>query len=100
MTGLRPKVWNKWLALVEFQYNYHTILKMTPFKVLNGYDPPQLIFELLAQPKLESIDQIPRERQIMAKVLKVNLERAQNKMKVNVDNMRTETEFKVEDQYC
>ncbi|PHT88037.1 hypothetical protein T459_10143 [Capsicum annuum] len=99
MTGHRPKEWNKWLALAEFWYNsnYNTTLKITSFKVLYGYDLPQLTFELLAQPKVEAFDQVLRERQIMAKMLKENLEKTQNRMKVNADKRRTEREFKVGD---
>lgn len=86
MTGHRPKEWNKWLSLAEFWYNsnYHSALKMAPFKELYGYEPPQL-FELISQTKVAAIDQVLKEKQNMAKVLKENLDKAQNRMKVNAD---------------
>lgn len=75
MTGNKPKEWHKWISLAKFWYNsnYHISLKMTPFKVLHGYESPQLTFELVAQSKLDSVDQILKKRQLMAKILKDNL---------------------------
>ncbi|XP_060210958.1 uncharacterized protein LOC132637972 [Lycium barbarum] len=96
---LQPKDWHKWLALAEFWYNsnYHSTLKMTLFKVLYSYDPPQLSFELIAQSTVAVVDQVLKERQLMAKVLKDNLEKAQNRMKHYADKKRTEREFNVGD---
>nr|GEY20226.1 hypothetical protein [Tanacetum cinerariifolium] len=41
----RPKEWAKWLPWVEYWYNtsYHLTIRMTPFKILYGRDPPRLI---------------------------------------------------------
>ncbi|XP_049397398.1 uncharacterized protein LOC125861579 [Solanum stenotomum] len=82
MTGHKPKGWNKWLSLAEFWY--HTSLKMSPFKVIYGYDPPQLSFELIAQSRVDVVDQLFKERQLMAKILKENLAKAHNMMKTSV----------------
>ena len=62
---------------------------MTPFKVVYSYDRPQLSLELIAQPKVDAIDQVFKDRQIMAKVLKENLAKAQNRMKMNAYKKRT-----------
>jgi len=99
MTGHKPNDWNKWPSLAEFWYNnnYHSSLKMAHFKVLYGYEPPQLSFELIAQSSVDVVDQYYRERQIMAKVLKENLAKAQNRMKMYADKKRTEREFEVGD---
>ena len=42
-----------------------------------------------AQPKVYVIDQVFKDRQIMAKVLKENLAKAQNRMKMNAYKKRT-----------
>lgn len=98
MTRHKPKEWNKWLHLAEFWYNsnYHSSLKITPFKVMYGYDPPQLSFELVDQSPIASIDQVLKERQLMTMILKGNLEKAQNRMKL-LDKKRTERDFEVGD---
>ena len=64
LTGHIPKDWNKWLSLAEYWYNsnYHSSLKKTSFKVVYGYDPPQLSFELIAQSKVDDINQLFKER--------------------------------------
>lgn len=43
---------------------------MSPFKNLNGYDPPQLTFELISQSNVVAVVLWLQERQVMAKVLK------------------------------
>lgn len=99
LTGHNPKEWNKWLHLTEFWYNssYHTSLNMTPFKLLYGYDPPQLSFELIAQIRVAVVDKVLKERQLMAKVMKGNFEKAQSRMKMYADKKRTEREFEEDD---
>ncbi|KAK4346772.1 hypothetical protein RND71_033111 [Anisodus tanguticus] len=99
MTSHKPQHWHKWISQAEFWYNrnYHTSLKMSLFKVLYGYDPPQLTFELISQSKIEIVDQMLKKIQLMAKVLKENLMKAQNRMKVNADRKRTEREFNIGD---
>lgn len=70
---------------------------MSPFKILHGYNPPQLTFELASQSKVVAVDQWLQERQVMAKVLKSNLEKVQQRMKFYVDGKRTEREPEVGD---
>lgn len=99
MTVHKPSDWRKWIALAEFWYNsnYHSTIGMTPFKALYGYNPHQPTFELIAQTKLESVDVILRERQLMAKVLHDNLTKAQARMKVYADGKRKERNFEAGD---
>ncbi|XP_070050942.1 uncharacterized protein [Nicotiana tomentosiformis] len=70
---------------------------MTPFKALYGFDHPQPSFELVAQTRLESVDQILRERQLLNKILKDNLTNAQNRIKHYADSKRSDRKFKVGD---
>ncbi|XP_060216967.1 uncharacterized protein LOC132644393 [Lycium barbarum] len=74
MTGHKPKDWNKWLSLAEFWYNsnYHTTLKMTPFKVVYGYDPPQLFLKSLLNPRLMLLTRFSeKDRSWLKKSLKL-----------------------------
>lgn len=62
---------------------------MSPFKVLYGYEPPQLLLKLIAQSKVDDVKKILIERQILAKVLKENFTKAQSRMKMYADRKRT-----------
>nr|XP_016448669.1 PREDICTED: uncharacterized protein LOC107773757 [Nicotiana tabacum] len=64
MTGHKPAAWSKWLSLAEFWYNttFHSAIQMSPFKTLYGYDPPQPTFELVAKSKVNSVDELLREK--------------------------------------
>lgn len=77
MCGHKPKEWSKWLALEEYWYNsnYHTTTKMSQFKILYRYNPPQLSFELISQSQVAVVDEWLQDRQVMAKFLKKNLEK-------------------------
>lgn len=46
VTSAYPKLWHKYPSWAEFWYNstYHTSLQTTPFKMVYGRDPPQLIW--------------------------------------------------------
>lgn len=70
---------------------------MTPFKALYGYDPPQPTFELIAQSKVEFVDQLLKERQIISKQLRENLIKAQARMKQYAYSKISERTFEVGD---
>lgn len=99
MTGHKPTDWSKWLPLAEFWYNtnFHSTIGMTPFKALYGYDPPLPTFELICQSKVESVDQMLKNRQLMVKALRENLLKAQSRMKQQADSKRSERSFEVGD---
>lgn len=99
MTSQQPKDWNQWLSLAEYWFNtnYHTALKMTPFEALYGFQPPQFTFNLVSQTNVEAVDELLRQRQLVAKKLQDNLHRAQGGRKQYEDSHRTEREFAVGD---
>ncbi|XP_059306205.1 uncharacterized protein LOC132057593 [Lycium ferocissimum] len=70
---------------------------MTPFQALYGYEPPQPTFELIAQTKVESVNQLLKERKILSKQLKKNLIKAQSRMKHYADSTRSEREIEIGD---
>lgn len=64
---------------------------------LYGYDPPQPTFELIAQTKLNLVDEFLKEKQVITKLLQDNLKKAQNRMKQFADKKRLDRQFEVDD---
>lgn len=95
MTEHKPSEWSKCLPQAKFWYNsnFQSAIGMTPFKALYGYDPPLPSFELVAQSKLNSVDQALKERQLLNRILQDNLSKAQNRMKLYADSRRSERTF-------
>lgn len=93
----QPKQWAKWLPWAEFCYNTspHSSTKMTPFKALYGHDPPPLILVGCNHTNVDTLQQSLEKRDIMINELKVNLHRAQNKMKLAADGKRSDVQFEV-----
>jgi hypothetical protein len=95
----QQRAWVRWLHLGEHCYNttFHMSIGMTPFRALYGYDAPTLIdlvFEDSRAPKAK--DWIVESQEIL-KVLKENLQMAQNLQKVSVNRHRTERSFEIGD---
>jgi hypothetical protein len=92
-----PKQWVKWLPLAELWYNtsHHSALKCSPFKALYGVDP-----NFATAPDISTIDntdvaQTLTERGHFSALLKEQLARAQNRMKVGADAWRSKRQFQV-----
>ena len=64
-TADKPAIWVEWLTLAEFQYNtnFHTSLKLTPFEALYGYSPPRLMDYIPRTTKVEGVDAHLKSRQ-------------------------------------
>jgi hypothetical protein len=91
--------WLKWLPLAEWWYNtsFHTATKMTPFMALYGYHPPSITSSLKEKSKVQAVeDHIENQQQIL-QILKDNLTMAQNHMKQQADQHRSERSFEVGD---
>lgn len=100
MTSQQPKRWMKWLSLEEHWYNtnFHSSLKMTPFKALYGYEPSQLSIGPYMPSTQENVAQWMEARAMMQQLLKENLVEAQSRMKYFADKHRSERSFQVGDQ--
>jgi hypothetical protein len=99
MAFQQPKKWHHWLPLAEWWYNttFHTSLRMTPFQALYGRPPP-LLAELLLPPDDTTPDLIPNASvEEIAKQIKENLLKAQERMKHFADKNRSERELAVGD---
>ena len=58
LTGDRPRDWLDWLSWAEFCYNtaYHTTLQTTPFQVVYGRPPPDLLPYVPGEARTEAVD--------------------------------------------
>jgi hypothetical protein len=57
LTGDRPRQWVHWLPWVEFYYNsaYQVSLKMSPFRVVYGCDPPSVRAYTVGEARLPTV---------------------------------------------
>ncbi|KAK9684756.1 hypothetical protein RND81_10G229800 [Saponaria officinalis] len=85
--------------LHEFWYNtlYHSSLKVTPFEVLYGQPPPLHLPYLPGESKVDSVDRTLLDREEALQLIRMNLARAQNRMKQQANKRRSDREFKVGD---
>ena len=91
--------WVKWLPLVEWWYNtsFHTAAKMTPFMALYGYHPPSITSSLRENSKVQAMEDHIEHQQEVLQLLKDNLNLAQNRLKQQADQHRSERSFDVGD---
>jgi hypothetical protein len=95
-----PKQWARWLPLAELWYNfaYHSSLKCCPFKALYGVEPSLgTVPETDASANSEVAETL-QERKHFSDLLKEQLARAQNKMKVDADTKRSPRQLQVGEQ--
>ena len=87
--------WVKWLTLAEWWYNtsFHMATKMSPFMVLYGYHPPSI----RCQSKVQAVEENIENQQQVLQLLKDNLTLAQNRMKQQAYQHRSEISFEVGD---
>lgn len=94
-----PKSWAKWLHWAEYSYNSapHSSTTMAPFKVVYGRDPPNITKVSHGQTTVGSLEEALLERDLMLDELRLNLLRAQQRMKDWADRKRRDEEFNVGD---
>ena len=94
-----PKTWQRFLAWAEFVYNtsYHSAIQTTPFMMVYGKEPPQLVSFEAGSTKNWELEVQLRERDLMLSRIRSNLAGAQDIMKKNADKKRRDVEFQVGD---
>jgi hypothetical protein len=92
-----PKDWTKWLPLAELWYNsaFHSSLQCSPFKALYDIEPSAGLIPSIQFAEHPDVDSFLREIQHFSVLLKDQLARAQNRMKVYADNNHSKRSFQV-----
>lgn len=75
----KPREWAKWLPWAEYWYNTssHSSTKYSPFEIVYGRPPPQLVRFHSGSTAVASLDEQLLRRDMTLADLKTNLERAQ-----------------------
>eukprot|EP00253_Pinus_taeda_P007842 PITA_07842 len=96
----RQHLWVQWLPLAEWWYktNYHATTKMTPYEAVYGQLLPSPTLYLKGCSKFQAVDQLLQQHATMLAHLQENLHQAQNRMKQQVDQQRSERQFQEGDQ--
>ncbi|KAJ4795033.1 polyprotein [Rhynchospora pubera] len=91
----QQRTWVRWVALAEYWYNtnFHSSIKMSPFKALYGYDAPSLPMGSMPRSNVEAVNVILKDRQQVLTQLRNHLLRAQDRMKKHADAKRLERTF-------
>jgi hypothetical protein len=66
---------------------------MTPFEVIYGQNPPSVLSYLPGVSKVQAVDQTLTVREVILRTIKENLVMAQNRMKQQVYQGRSECQF-------
>ena len=93
----KKKTWIKWFHLGEFFYNttFHVPIGMYPFKALYGYDASTFIDHIFCDSRDPKAKDWIEEIQETLKVLRDNLQVAQNQLKQYADQCIMERQFQV-----
>ncbi|GKC78071.1 ty3-gypsy retrotransposon protein [Tanacetum coccineum] len=94
-----PKAWVNFLSWAEFWYNsaFQTSIGVTPFKVVYGRDPPSVITCSFGDDTPSDVIEQLQQMDALLNQLKINLGRAQARMKKYADKKRRELSFAIGD---
>lgn len=95
-----PKKWKYWLSKAEFWYNttHHTSLGCSPFRARYGHDANVGLIPPSITDSVESVPEVWTDVQGHTSVLREQLARAQNRMKLLADKKRKDQEYTVREQ--
>jgi hypothetical protein len=87
--------WSCWLPLAEWWYNtnIHASTKLSPFEAVYRYPPPLLLAHSLGTAAIQSVKDTLRSRDQILRLLRGNLQVAQERMKCFADLKRIERYF-------
>jgi len=89
----------EWVSWVEYSYNtsVHTATKLSPFEVVYGVPPPSLLSYVPGTTKIQAVDDLLRSRSELLRELRLNLNVARDRMKMQADQSRKDVVFNVGD---
>ncbi|KAD4585819.1 hypothetical protein E3N88_23420 [Mikania micrantha] len=96
---MRLHHWSSFLAWAEYSCNigFHTSIRMTPFNAVYGRDPPTLYVYVLSETNNVELETQLIARDQMLQLLRAILQKAQDHMKVALDQKCRELTFQVGD---
>eukprot|EP00253_Pinus_taeda_P020427 PITA_20427 len=99
-TSEKQHLWVQWLPLAEWWYNTncHATTKLTPYEAVYGQLPPSPNSYIKGCSKVQAVGQLLQNHTTMLAHLRENLHQAQNRMKQQVDQHRSECQFQEGDQ--
>ena len=91
--------WVQWFPFAKWWYNttYHAATKMNPYEAFYGKQPLSLTSYLQGTSKVQAVETLLQQSEWTLATLKDNLAMAQNRMKQQVDQHRSEHSFEVGD---
>lgn len=94
-----PHKWRKLLTWAELWYNtsFHSSLGISPFQALYGRCPPTIQDYIQGSSPIEAVNLTLTERSTLLQQLRVNLQQAQIRMKLQADKHRRDLQFMVHD---
>ena len=97
ITGDRPRAWLDWLPWAEYIYNtaFHSALCTTPFQVVYGRAPLDLLPYSATTASTSTIDTLLQERDSFIADVRERLLQAQEHAKRHYDNRHRSLEFHV-----
>ena len=98
-TSAQPNKWIEWVSWAEYSYNtsVHTATKLSPFEVVYGVPPPSLLSYVPGTTKIQVVDDLLRSRSELLCELRLNLNVARDRMKMQADQSRKDVVFNVGD---
>ncbi|KAI5396610.1 hypothetical protein KIW84_062710 [Lathyrus oleraceus] len=91
----QPRTWVTWIHWAEYWYNttYHASTGKTPFEVVYGRLPPRLTRWVQGETRVASVQRDLMDRDEALKQLKIQLMKAQERMKSQANKKRSDRSF-------
>lgn len=80
-----------------YKTTFQSVAGMTPFKAVYGREPPSFLRLVEKDSKIEEVNDMIVERNLILDQLKNNLSKAQSKMKKSANQCRRDVEYNVGD---